>query len=178
MGQVYLSQQMADVLANAHKKAKEFKDDFISTEHLLLALLTNKPIAQLLAQYDVTEESVMRALKDIGQGRSALILRNQRHAIKPSKNMARTSQKRHGSVNWIPLLGETPRSAASCRFFRAAQRIIRFSLEKRVWEKRLSWKGSRNVLQAGGVAGASEEQIYFHVGCWGACGRHQVPWRI
>lgn len=65
VGQMYLSQQMAEVLSMAHKKAKEFKDDFISTEHLLLALLTNKPVEQLLAQYEITEESVMRALKDI-----------------------------------------------------------------------------------------------------------------
>lgn len=65
VGQMYLSQQMAEVLANAHKKAKEFKDDFISTEHLLLALLTNKPVENLLLQFEITEESVMRALKDI-----------------------------------------------------------------------------------------------------------------
>jgi len=65
VGQMYLSQQMADVLTNAHKKAKEFKDDFISTEHLLLALLTNKPIEQLLLRYDITETTVMRSLKDI-----------------------------------------------------------------------------------------------------------------
>jgi ATP-dependent Clp protease ATP-binding subunit ClpB len=65
VGQMYLSQQMADVLSNAHKKAKEFKDDFISTEHLLLALLTNKPIEQLLLRYDITETTVMRSLKDI-----------------------------------------------------------------------------------------------------------------
>lgn len=65
IGQMYLSQQMAETLSNAHKKAKEFKDDFISTEHLLLALLTNKPVETLLAQYEITEESVMRALKDI-----------------------------------------------------------------------------------------------------------------
>ncbi|MCX6714871.1 MAG: ATP-dependent chaperone ClpB [Candidatus Uhrbacteria bacterium] len=65
VGQMYLSQQMAETLSMAHKKAKEFKDDFISTEHLLLALLTNKPVENLLAGYEITEESVMRALKDI-----------------------------------------------------------------------------------------------------------------
>ncbi len=65
VGQMYLSQQMADVLANAHKKAKEFKDEFISTEHLLLSLLENQPIARLLLGFELTEETVMRALKDI-----------------------------------------------------------------------------------------------------------------
>ncbi len=65
MTQMYMSQQMANVLAQAHKVSKEFKDDFISTEHLLLGLLTNKPIERLLANYKIDEESVMRALKDI-----------------------------------------------------------------------------------------------------------------
>ncbi len=65
IGQMYLSQQMVDVLAISHKKAKEFGDEFISTEHLLLALLENKPVSQLLQQYEMTTETVMRALKDI-----------------------------------------------------------------------------------------------------------------
>ncbi len=65
LGQVYLSQQMATVLANAHKKSKQFKDDYISTEHLLLGLLSNKPIAKLLGSFGIEEEAVLIALKDI-----------------------------------------------------------------------------------------------------------------
>ena len=65
VGQMYLSQQMAETLANAHKRAKDFKDEFISTEHLLLGLLSNNPVERLLIGYEITEESVMRALKDI-----------------------------------------------------------------------------------------------------------------
>lgn len=65
IAQIYMSQQMANVLASAHKISKQFKDDFISTEHLLLGLLSNKPVARLLANYEINEENVMRALKDI-----------------------------------------------------------------------------------------------------------------
>lgn len=65
LGQIYMSQQMAKALSEAHKKTKMFKDEFISTEHLFLGLMTNKAIARLLSSYDVTEESVMAALKDI-----------------------------------------------------------------------------------------------------------------
>lgn len=65
MMQIYMSQQTVTVLAEAQKVSKEFSDDFISTEHLLLGLLSNKAIARLLVGYEVTEESVMRALKDI-----------------------------------------------------------------------------------------------------------------
>lgn len=65
VAQIFMSQQMATVLSNAHKKSKLFKDDFISTEHLLLGLLTNKAIGRLLKTYDIDEENVMKALKDI-----------------------------------------------------------------------------------------------------------------
>ncbi len=65
VAQIYLSQQMAAVLADASKKAKEFNDEFISTEHLLLGLILNKGVGRLLSKYGVVEEAVMRALKDI-----------------------------------------------------------------------------------------------------------------
>ncbi|NQV89231.1 MAG: ATP-dependent chaperone ClpB [Parcubacteria group bacterium] len=65
IAQIYMSQQMANVLSQAHKKTKAFNDEFISTEHLLLGLLTSKPIARLLLSYEVNEENVMAALKEI-----------------------------------------------------------------------------------------------------------------
>ncbi len=65
MVQMYMSQQMANILTQADKIAKEFKDDFISTEHLILGLITNRAIARLLAPYHIDEEAIMRALKDI-----------------------------------------------------------------------------------------------------------------
>jgi len=65
IGQIFLSPEMANVLSESAKIAKQFKDDYISTEHLLLGLHTNKNIAKLLGQHNMTDEAVMRALKDI-----------------------------------------------------------------------------------------------------------------
>jgi len=65
MGQLYLSPDMVSVLTQAGKKAKQFHDEFISTEHLLLGLMTNKAVGRLLAEFALTEETAMRALKDI-----------------------------------------------------------------------------------------------------------------
>ncbi len=65
IGQIFLSPDMAAVLSESSKIAKQFKDEFISTEHLLLALIANKPVGRLLANYQLTEESSMLALKDI-----------------------------------------------------------------------------------------------------------------
>src|SRR3990167_4381491 len=65
LAQIYMSQQMAHVLTLAEKKSKAFSDEFISTEHLFLGLLGNKPIARLLAGYELNEETAMNALKEI-----------------------------------------------------------------------------------------------------------------
>ncbi len=65
LGQLYLSPEMATSLSDAGAKAKQFKDDFISTEHLFLGLIANKKVGKLLSKYAITEESAMHALKDI-----------------------------------------------------------------------------------------------------------------
>ena len=65
MAHMYMSQQMATVLSHATKITKKFSDEFISTEHLLLALLSNQAVAKLLKTHGVTEENVLAALKDI-----------------------------------------------------------------------------------------------------------------
>lgn len=65
LAQLYLSQQMASVLGEAAKATKTFKDDFISTEHLLLGLLSNRAVGLLLQNHKITEASVLEALKDI-----------------------------------------------------------------------------------------------------------------
>ncbi|MBI2551402.1 ATP-dependent chaperone ClpB [Candidatus Uhrbacteria bacterium] len=64
-GQVMISPTLANVLSYAAKKAKEFKDDYISTEHIFLGLMSDKAIARLLLKYGISEGPVMKALKEI-----------------------------------------------------------------------------------------------------------------
>src|SRR3989338_7164953 len=65
LGQVFLSHDMAGVFQTAAAYAKQFKDDFISTEHLLLGLLKDPNISQFLSKYALSEESVLKVLKDV-----------------------------------------------------------------------------------------------------------------
>ncbi|MFZ6015120.1 MAG: ATP-dependent chaperone ClpB [Patescibacteria group bacterium] len=66
VGQIYFGQDTARVLLQAEKAARYFKDEFISTEHLLLAL-TEHPseVSALLNQHGVTTDSILKALKDV-----------------------------------------------------------------------------------------------------------------
>jgi ATP-dependent Clp protease ATP-binding subunit ClpB len=61
-----VSHDMQQTLERAAKRAQEFQDEYISTEHLLLALATVKSAAQgLLTLHGVSEADFLKVLKEI-----------------------------------------------------------------------------------------------------------------
>lgn len=68
-GEAYLSQDSRKVLQNAINYLKEFGDDFVSIEHLLLALLKNKDnIGQLLKDNGLTEDNLKKSIHELRKG--------------------------------------------------------------------------------------------------------------
>ncbi|NBS68803.1 AAA family ATPase [bacterium] len=65
VGQIMLAPSMASVLQNASERAKQFGDEYISTEHLFLGLLQDKLTGELLKQYDIEDETILGALKNL-----------------------------------------------------------------------------------------------------------------
>ena len=65
-GSQQISNNMAKLFDAASAEAKNLKDEFVSTEHLLLALTKNEGKAkQVLRDNDVTYDAVLTALKDV-----------------------------------------------------------------------------------------------------------------
>jgi ATP-dependent Clp protease ATP-binding subunit ClpB len=60
-GQPYLSDALSKSLEQAEKEAERLKDEYISTEHLLLALTDNK----ILKDAGVTHDALLRALRQV-----------------------------------------------------------------------------------------------------------------
>src|ERR1700753_1070834 len=62
-----LSSSLQKVLNEASKEAQEFKDEYVSTEHLLLALAQNKkdPSQLLLASLGATRDAILKALTSV-----------------------------------------------------------------------------------------------------------------
>jgi ATP-dependent Clp protease ATP-binding subunit ClpB len=62
-----LSQVLGRVLDNALKKAQDLKDEYVSTEHLLLALVDapDVPAGRLLQDQGVTTDGVYKVLKEV-----------------------------------------------------------------------------------------------------------------
>jgi ATP-dependent Clp protease ATP-binding subunit ClpB len=64
--QVTISPSLSRVLAKADDEAKALKDDYVSVEHLLLAMLeSGTPAAKILHDAGLVRERVMSALRDV-----------------------------------------------------------------------------------------------------------------
>ncbi len=66
-GQLYASQRFNRLLMDAEKKAREFKDEFVSVEHLYLALLDEKntPSAAIFKRYGITKDRFLQELSKV-----------------------------------------------------------------------------------------------------------------
>ena len=67
--QLYMSQEMNQVLQQSRREARQLNDDYISTEHLLLALLSGRNrIGELLKEKNIDREKVLEVIQDLRQG--------------------------------------------------------------------------------------------------------------
>ncbi|KAB2861603.1 MAG: AAA family ATPase, partial [Anaerolineae bacterium] len=66
--EVHLSKAAVETLREAEKQAGKLRDDYVSTEHLLLALMTNKVIGDLLSRHGIDEKATLKALSEIRGG--------------------------------------------------------------------------------------------------------------
>ncbi|HVM90618.1 MAG TPA: ATP-dependent chaperone ClpB [Verrucomicrobiae bacterium] len=66
VGQLYLSPAMAHTLQTAERAAAQFKDQYISTEHLFLALADGgDEVGGILSRHGVTPDAILKALKEV-----------------------------------------------------------------------------------------------------------------
>ena len=64
-GKIYITQRLQKILGAAESEAKRLKDEYVSVEHLMLAILDESPAgaaAKLLKQLGVTREKFLQAL--------------------------------------------------------------------------------------------------------------------
>ncbi|MEM7344140.1 MAG: AAA family ATPase [Chloroflexota bacterium] len=70
VGQVYITPRLKRVLDNAQEEAKNMQDEYISTEHLLLAVCGEKgtPSARLLEEAGVTKSRIADIIEEVRGG--------------------------------------------------------------------------------------------------------------
>jgi ATP-dependent Clp protease ATP-binding subunit ClpB len=103
---VYLSQPLNQVLERAFDEAGRFKDEFVSTEHLLLAISEQRgdPAAQLLDRAGATHDAILKALVSV-RGSQRITDQNPESKYQALERYARdlTDSARKGKLD--PVIG-------------------------------------------------------------------------
>ena len=65
-GQVFITPRVKRIIDVANEEANRLKDEYISTEHIFLAVLSerNTPVARLLSEMGVTKERILSAVAE------------------------------------------------------------------------------------------------------------------
>ena len=71
IGQIFYTPRIRTVLDLAQGEATRLKDEFISTEHIFLSILSerNTPSARILQEFNITRERVLSAVKELRGGK-------------------------------------------------------------------------------------------------------------
>ncbi|MFY9904007.1 MAG: ATP-dependent chaperone ClpB [Terriglobales bacterium] len=101
-----MSSQVNQLLEKAFKEADGFKDEYVSTEHMLLALTSLKrdPAQELLARYGATHDAILKALTAV-RGSQRITDQNPEAKYQALERYARdlTEQARRGKLD--PVIG-------------------------------------------------------------------------
>ncbi|MCI7643473.1 MAG: ATP-dependent chaperone ClpB [Lentisphaeria bacterium] len=63
--QLYQSRQFSEILVRAEKFAQEMQDEYISVEHLFMALAESGDLSKIFRQFKIDRNSILNALKSI-----------------------------------------------------------------------------------------------------------------
>jgi ATP-dependent Clp protease ATP-binding subunit ClpB len=101
-----MSSQINQVLEKSFKEADTFKDEYVSTEHMLLALTSLKrdPAQEFLARYGATHDAILKALTAV-RGSQRITDQNPEAKYQALERYARdlTEQARRGKLD--PVIG-------------------------------------------------------------------------
>src|ERR1700682_4091642 len=106
ISQQHLGQAANQVVQNAFEEAKNFKDDYVSTEHLFLALarMTRDPAGQILKRHGASHEAILQALTSV-RGSQRVTSQNPETTYRALEQYARdlTELARRGKLD--PVIG-------------------------------------------------------------------------
>ena len=68
--QVFITPRLKSLIDRANEEANRLRDEYISTEHIFLALLTerNTAVSKMMADYSITRDQIADAVKDLRGG--------------------------------------------------------------------------------------------------------------
>ena len=143
-----LSPRLKLVTDLAQAEADRLKDEYVSTEHLFIAVASEtgrSPAARLLTGRGLTRDKIFAALTSV-RGSQRVTSQNPEGTYQALERYGRDLTELAARASSIRSLGETRKSAASSRCFRAGRRTIRSSSASRASARPRSSRGWRDGL--------------------------------
>src|SRR5262249_50076040 len=104
-GQIYATGRLNRLLAHAEDEAKKFKDDYVSVEHLLLAMIEDGgATGRLLKEFGVTRDRLMTALQEV-RGNQRVSSQNPEATYEALERYGRDLTKLAGQGKLDPVIG-------------------------------------------------------------------------
>ncbi|MFZ5907550.1 MAG: ATP-dependent chaperone ClpB [Nitrospirota bacterium] len=105
MGQIYLSPRLKGVFENAEKNARHLKDEYVSVEHLLSALVSiGGTCSDLLKRYGATADKILAAMREI-RGAQRVTDPNPEEKYQALKKYSRDLTELAGKGKLDPVIG-------------------------------------------------------------------------
>jgi ATP-dependent Clp protease ATP-binding subunit ClpB len=129
MGQTYISNRLKTILDQSFKEASQMRDEYVSMEHILIALMDQKgdPLAQALGSLGLNRDHILKSLKDI-RGSQRVTDPNPEDKYQPLEKFARdlTDLAREGKLD--PVIGRDDE-------VRRVIQVLSRRTKNPVWEK-------------------------------------------
>jgi ATP-dependent Clp protease ATP-binding subunit ClpB len=106
-GKIYVSQRLSRILVAAENEAKRLKDEYVSVEHLLMALVAEgekTPAGRLLRQVGLEREKLLAALTDV-RGNQRVQSQNPEASYEALEKYGRDLVKQARSGKLDPVIG-------------------------------------------------------------------------
>jgi len=105
MGQIYISPRLKAVFENAEQNAGHLKDEYVSVEHLLPALISiGGPCSDLLKRYGATADKILAAMREI-RGAQRVTDPNPEEKYQALKKYSRDLTELAGKGKLDPVIG-------------------------------------------------------------------------
>lgn len=105
-GQVYITPRLKNVLDNSFEEARRLTDEYVSSEHILLAITQDKqgPSAQILQNAGITRDEILRVMVDI-RGSQRITDPNPEEKYEALKRYARDFNELARAGKFDPVIG-------------------------------------------------------------------------
>ncbi len=105
-GQVYITPRLKNVLDNSFEEARRLTDEYVSSEHILLAITQDKqgPASQILQNAGITRDQILKVLVDI-RGSQRITDPNPEEKYEALKRYARDFNELARAGKFDPVIG-------------------------------------------------------------------------